>query len=49
MRLNNFPIHIQRSVCNCFPVHPHGCISQAWSVAEVLRAYVEEVVRGEEI
>ena len=25
------------------PHHPQGCISQAWSVAEPLRAYVEEV------
>ena len=25
------------------PRHPQGCISQAWSVAEPLRAYVEEV------
>lgn len=23
------------------PFHPHGCISQAWSVAEVLRAWVK--------
>ncbi|MCL7410850.1 MAG: glycogen debranching enzyme N-terminal domain-containing protein [Methanosarcinaceae archaeon] len=28
------------------PHKPRGCISQAWSVAEVLRAYVEDVVRG---
>lgn len=27
------------------PHRPRGCISQAWSVAEVLRAYVEEVLR----
>ncbi|MBN1784962.1 MAG: glycogen debranching enzyme N-terminal domain-containing protein, partial [Candidatus Bathyarchaeota archaeon] len=26
------------------PRHPQGCISQAWSVAEPLRAYVEDVV-----
>ena len=25
------------------PHHPRGCIAQAWSVAEVLRAYVEDV------
>ncbi|HID56688.1 TPA: glycogen debranching protein, partial [Candidatus Poribacteria bacterium] len=25
------------------PHHPRGCISQAWSVAEVLRALIEEV------
>ncbi len=31
------------------PHRARGCISQAWSVAEVLRAYVEDVVRGEEI
>ncbi len=33
------------------PHRPRGCISQAWSVAEVLRAYVEDVVRdkGEKI
>ena len=29
------------------PHRPRGCISQAWSVAEVLRAYVEDVVMGE--
>jgi predicted glycogen debranching enzyme len=27
-----------------FPYSPDGCISQAWSVAEVLRAYVEEIL-----
>ena len=26
------------------PNDPHGCISQAWSVAELLRAYLEEVL-----
>lgn len=26
------------------PITPKGCISQAWGVAEVLRAYVEEVL-----
>ncbi len=31
------------------PYQARGCISQAWSVAEVLRAYVEDVVWGEEI
>ena len=25
------------------PRQPHGCIAQAWSVAEILRAYVEDV------
>ncbi len=25
------------------PHHPRGCIAQAWSVAEILRAYVEDV------
>jgi glycogen debranching enzyme len=25
------------------PHHPHGCIAQAWSVAEVLRVAVEEL------
>ncbi|MCL5055566.1 MAG: glycogen debranching enzyme N-terminal domain-containing protein [Firmicutes bacterium] len=25
-----------------FPHHPSGCIAQAWSAAEVLRAYIEE-------
>ncbi|MEM2618452.1 MAG: amylo-alpha-1,6-glucosidase, partial [Candidatus Hadarchaeales archaeon] len=25
------------------PHHPRGCISQAWSVAEVLRSYVEDI------
>jgi len=28
------------------PHHPGGCIAQAWSVAEVLRAYIEDV-KGE--
>ena len=27
-----------------YPYSPNGCISQAWSVAEVLRAYVEEIL-----
>jgi len=27
------------------PHHPRGCIAQAWSVAEILRAYVEDVNR----
>jgi predicted glycogen debranching enzyme len=27
-----------------YPYSPGGCISQAWSVAEVLRAYVEDVL-----
>jgi glycogen debranching enzyme len=27
-----------------FPHEPRGCVSQAWSVAEVLRGYLEEVV-----
>jgi glycogen debranching enzyme len=26
------------------PHSPRGCIAQAWSVAEVLRAYVEDVM-----
>jgi predicted glycogen debranching enzyme len=26
------------------PHHPRGCVSQAWSVAEVLRSYVEDVL-----
>ncbi len=26
------------------PHTPRGCFAQAWSVAEVLRAYVEDVV-----
>jgi glycogen debranching enzyme len=25
------------------PHHPAGCIAQAWSVAEVLRTYLEDV------
>jgi predicted glycogen debranching enzyme len=28
------------------PHHPGGCIAQAWSVAEVLRIYAEEVIRS---
>ncbi len=31
------------------PYQARGCISQAWSVAEVLRAYVEDVIWGGEI
>lgn len=27
-----------------YPHEPRGCIAQAWSVAEVLRAYVEDVI-----
>ena len=27
-----------------FPHSPGGCIAQAWSVAEILRAYVEDVL-----
>jgi len=26
------------------PHHPRGCIAQAWSVAEILRVYVEDVI-----
>jgi predicted glycogen debranching enzyme len=29
------------------PHHPRGCFAQAWGVAEVLRAYVEEVIAGD--
>jgi len=29
-----------------FPHHPRGCISQAWSVAEILRALVESISRS---
>jgi glycogen debranching enzyme len=25
------------------PRHPRGCVAQAWSVAEILRTYVEDV------
>jgi glycogen debranching enzyme len=28
------------------PHKPRGCIAQAWSVAEPLRAYVEDVVQN---
>ena len=28
------------------PHHPRGCIAQAWSVAEILRAYVEDTKDG---
>jgi len=27
------------------PLIPRGCFAQAWSVAEILRAYVEDVMR----
>ena len=29
------------------PLTPRGCFAQAWSVAEVLRAYTEHVLRGQ--
>ncbi|MFQ6136272.1 MAG: amylo-alpha-1,6-glucosidase [Candidatus Hydrothermarchaeales archaeon] len=28
------------------PHHPRGCISQAWSVAEILRCYIEDIKGG---
>lgn len=28
------------------PLIPRGCFAQAWSVAEILRAYVEDVIQG---
>jgi glycogen debranching enzyme len=27
-----------------YPYSPGGCISQAWSVAEIFRAYVEDIL-----
>jgi len=27
------------------PLIPRGCFAQAWSVAEILRAYVEDVMQ----
>ena len=35
--------HISEVFDGDSPYHPGGCIAQAWSVAEVLRAHVEEV------
>lgn len=28
------------------PHHPRGCLAQAWSVAEILRTYIEDIKRG---
>jgi len=36
--------HISEVFDGDFPHLPGGCIAQAWSVAEILRAYVEEVL-----
>ncbi len=49
--LNNFQHHLADAgigtISEIFdgdsPYYPKGCIAQAWSVAEVLRAYVEDV------
>jgi glycogen debranching enzyme len=27
------------------PHEPNGCVAQAWSVAEPLRAYIEDILR----
>ena len=35
--------HISEIFDGDAPHRPRGCIAQAWSVAEVLRAYVEDV------
>ena len=35
--------HISEIFDGDAPHHPAGCVAQAWSVAEVLRAYVEDV------
>jgi predicted glycogen debranching enzyme len=51
--LNNFQHHFSDAgigtISEIFdgdsPHYPKGCIAQAWSVAEVLRAYVEDVKR----
>jgi glycogen debranching enzyme len=33
-------------IYDCEPPNaPRGCISQAWSIAEPLRAYIEDVLR----
>jgi len=37
--------HISEILDGDTPQHPRGCIAQAWSVAEVLRAYIEDVKR----
>ncbi len=36
--------HISEVFDGDFPHQPGGCIAQAWSVAEILRVYVEEVL-----
>jgi predicted glycogen debranching enzyme len=49
--LNNFQHHLSDAgigtISEIFdgdaPYYPKGCIAQAWSVAEILRAYVEDV------
>jgi glycogen debranching enzyme len=35
--------HISEILDGDAPQRPCGCIAQAWSVAEVLRAYIEDV------
>jgi glycogen debranching enzyme len=35
--------HISEVFDGDAPYHPGGCIAQAWSVAEILRAHVEDV------
>ncbi len=54
--LDPFVEHLQQaglgSISEIFdgdaPHHPRGCISQAWSVAEILRVYVEELSEPKE-
>jgi glycogen debranching enzyme len=51
MWLENFAEHLQEvclgQVSEIFdgdaPLEPRGCVAQAWSVAELLRAVVEDV------
>lgn len=50
--LQNFDIHLETAGIGTiselfdgdYPYTPGGCIAQAWSVAEILRAYVEDVL-----
>ena len=53
--LERFPAHLGDaglgSISEIFdaepPHHPRGCIAQAWSVAEILRAYHEDILGQE--
>jgi glycogen debranching enzyme len=39
--------HVSEIFDGDWPHHPRGCFAQAWSVAEILRAIVENGLTGE--